>query len=412
MLAVLRQRNFALLAGAWFVSQAGDMVLLAALPYYVYQETGSALATGATFVAETVPVLLLGSISGVFVDRWDRRRTVAIGALLQAACVLLLLVVGATGWIWVVYVSAFVEKGIAQFTGPAGGALLPRVVAEEDLVAANSVVGTASSVVMVIGPALGGAAMALLGLPAVVLLDSASFLLAAILVARLVLPPEPVTRPAARPPTVGGAWIEVWREWLAGLRLIRGDRLLAGFFAFLAVAALAQGLVAVLLVVFVREVLGGEAAQFGWLISAQGAGGVAGGFVAGKAAERLGLVRLIALGTGGTGLLLLVMTNAAVWAVVLPAVAAIGVLQVWSTIGQRTLLQTWVADAFRGRVFGTTIFVWAVLTLVGMGAGSLLGDSLGAVPIFSVAATLFVVAGAVALMTLPDWAAEPAAAAG
>jgi predicted MFS family arabinose efflux permease len=265
---------------------------------------------------------------------------------------------------------------------------------------------------MVIGPALGGAAMALLGLPAVVLLDSASFLLAALLVSRLALPAESGRRPPARPPTLGGAWIEVWREWLAGLGLIRGDRLLAGYFLFLAVAALAQGLVAVLLVVFVREVLGGGAAQFGWLISAQGAGGVAGGFLAGRAAERLGLVRLIALGTGGTGLLLLVMTNAAAWAVVLPVVAVIGVLQVWSTVGQRTLLQTQVADAFRGRVFGTSIFVWAVLTLAGMGAGSLLGDPLGAVPVFNVASALFVTAGAVALAALPERATEPAAAAG
>lgn len=408
MLTVLRQRNFALLACAWSVSMAGDLALLAALPYYVYRETGSTLATGVTFIAEIVPVLLLGSVAGIFVDRWDRRRTVAIGAVLQGACVLLLLVVGATGWIWVVYISAFIEKGIAQFTIPAGGALLPRVVAEEDLVAANAVAGTTSSIVMVVGPALGGAAMALLGLSAVVLLDSASFLLAALLTARIALPPAPAPRPAADTPALGGAWATAWREWLAGLGLIRADRLLAGFFAFLAVAALGQGIVAVLLVVFVREALDGGPAQFGWLISAQGAGGILGGFLAGRAAESIGLERMIALGTAGTGLLLLVMTNAATWAVVLPVVAVIGVLQVGSRVGQQTLLQTRVADAFRGRVFGASIFVWAVLTLAGMGAGAILGDPLGAVPLFNAAGALYVAAGVVALTALPNRSYAPA----
>src|SRR5438132_8019251 len=91
MMVVLRQRNFALLWMGALVSRVGDFVLLVALPFYVYASSGSALATGAMFVAETVPAIVLGSIAGVFVDRWDQRRTLIVCDLFRAGTLLALL---------------------------------------------------------------------------------------------------------------------------------------------------------------------------------------------------------------------------------------------------------------------------------------------------------------------------------
>lgn len=69
MLALLRQRNFALLWWGQLVSVCGDFLLSIALPCYIYDLTGSSLATGASFIANTLPRILLGSVAGVFVDR-------------------------------------------------------------------------------------------------------------------------------------------------------------------------------------------------------------------------------------------------------------------------------------------------------------------------------------------------------
>jgi hypothetical protein len=77
MLGVLRQRNVALLWLAGAVSILGDYVLFAALPYYVYTLTGSALATGAMFVAETLPRVALGSFGSVFRGLPGARATMA-----------------------------------------------------------------------------------------------------------------------------------------------------------------------------------------------------------------------------------------------------------------------------------------------------------------------------------------------
>jgi MFS family permease len=98
MLATLRQRNFALLWLGGLISFTGDWMLIAALPFYVYQQTGSTLATAAMSVAAILPSVLLGSLAGVFVDRWDRKRVMVVANLLQMIAVLFLLLVRSNEW--------------------------------------------------------------------------------------------------------------------------------------------------------------------------------------------------------------------------------------------------------------------------------------------------------------------------
>src|SRR5690349_13694535 len=78
MLATLRQRNFALLWFGGLISLAGDYMLYIALPLYIYNLTGSVLATSAMLIARLAPAIVFGSLAGVFVDRWDRRRTMIV----------------------------------------------------------------------------------------------------------------------------------------------------------------------------------------------------------------------------------------------------------------------------------------------------------------------------------------------
>src|ERR687891_2526367 len=103
MLRVLRQRNFALLWIGGLISMIGDWVLIVGLPAEIYRRTGSTLATAGMVLAYLVPSLALGSIAGVFVDRWNRRRLMIVVDLLLAACLLPLMFVDALG-LWVAYV--------------------------------------------------------------------------------------------------------------------------------------------------------------------------------------------------------------------------------------------------------------------------------------------------------------------
>ncbi len=103
----------------------GDWVMSIALPIYVYQLTGSALATSGMAVARLLPALLLGSVAGVFVDRWDRKRTMIIANLVFAVIVLPLFALRSADWVWVAYVVSFGRSLISQFFRPAENAFLP-----------------------------------------------------------------------------------------------------------------------------------------------------------------------------------------------------------------------------------------------------------------------------------------------
>src|SRR5918994_4667037 len=135
MLALLRSRDFGLLWFGGLISVAGDWILYAALPYFVYARTGSTVATAGMVVAHLAPSVFLGSIAGVFVDRWDRKRVLVLGNLLQAGAVALLLLVPDGGWLGFVYVAAGMQSAVGAFSEPAESALLPALVGDRDLVA-------------------------------------------------------------------------------------------------------------------------------------------------------------------------------------------------------------------------------------------------------------------------------------
>ncbi len=415
MLAVLRVRNFALLWGAGAVSLLGDWVLLIALPFYVYNRTGSALATGAMFMAQTVPRILLGSVAGVFVDRWDRQRTMVVADLSRAALLLLLLLARSPDWLWIVYPVAALQAAIGQFFLPAQSATVPRLVDEEQLVAANALTSLSMNLTRLVGPALGGALLGLVGLPAVVLLDAASFLISGLLLALIAVPPTAGAADGAGvtpvPPAAAG-WATVWREWREGLRLVGRDRLLSALFVVFSTVMIAEGLFAVLLVPFVKEVLGGDAPQLGWLMSAQAVGGLAGGLLIGRLGGRVAPVRLIALSGVLDGLLLLAIVNLRSYAAGLVLIALAGIPVTAFFVGTQSLLMGGVADQYRGRVFGALGTTTAVMTLVGMGLARALGDRAGIVPTLSGAGALYALAGALALVLLPGAGAEGRAVAG
>src|SRR6202158_1193929 len=110
MRTLLRRRNFALVWVGGLASLTGDWALFAGIPLVVYQMTGSTLALGLTAIANSVPRLILGSIAGVFVDRWDRRRTMLIADVLLGLVLLPMLLVTSGDRLWLLIVAMMVES--------------------------------------------------------------------------------------------------------------------------------------------------------------------------------------------------------------------------------------------------------------------------------------------------------------
>ena len=154
MLAVRRDLRLVLCAAT--ISLTGDWVLVIGLIYRVYAVTGSTVASALTMASSFAPQVLLGAVAGVFADRWDRKRTMIVANLLLAAGLLPLLLVRGAGQVWIVFAVMFAEGSIKQFFSPAQQALVPRLVPDEELLAANALNGQVSNASRLAGSAIGG----------------------------------------------------------------------------------------------------------------------------------------------------------------------------------------------------------------------------------------------------------------
>ena len=403
MFAALRNRNFALLWVGQLVSLAGDYTFGVALAFYVLQLTGSVLQTGLTFIIETLPAIFLGSLAGVFVDRWDRRWTMIISNLLQAGVLLLLLFVRSPQLIWLVYIVTLIQAVVSLFFLPAVRAFTPTLVEEKQLLAANSLESFNDSVTRLVGPPLGGALLAFSGLTSVVFVDASSFLFAAFTLLLIIVPARKgaiTTEDEDKDTRVVLAGKNVWREWLDGLRLVRESRILTAIFIVFGVSLLGQGFVAVMFVVYVKVVLHGNGFVFGLMPMAQGVGALLGTFLVGQAHKRIRPGYIIAFCLTMIGGATLIYVQTLIVPLVIFFVALIGVFVVGSYVTTQTLLQVHTTDSYRGRVFGALSTTNSLALVAGMLVAALLGSQFGAVAFLSWSGILYILSGFVALVLL------------
>jgi MFS family permease len=393
MLTVLKQRNFALLWSGGLISMIGNWILIAALPFHVYELTGSALATSGVLMAYIVPGVLFSSFAGVFVDRWDRKKIMVAVSLLQAIAILLLVFVRSVEWVWVIYVAIFIEASLSNLFKPAENALLPTLVGKEHLMAANSLNALNDNLARLVGPAIGGLLLGLTGLSSVVILDAVSYLLAAGLILLVQAPQMPASKPAETGPGEIAPFRQIWREWLAGLKYVRRSQLLTGIFLVMGFALLGDAIISAVLVVFVQDDMGLSAVEFGWMMTARGLGGLLGGLLIAQISRKIKPEKLAALGMALSGVgILLIVAIPTLW-LALPLLILLGIFALTWIVSVQTLLQQGTEDAYRGRVFGAFGTSSTLLMLVGSAIGGGLADLLGAQSLMGAASLLFVLAG-------------------
>jgi MFS family permease len=396
---MLRHRAFSLLWVAGLISMTGDWLLAIALPIAVFRLTGSPAATSAVVAVSVASALLFGAVAGVYVDRWDRRRTLVVANLLQVAAVLPLLAVGSADRMWIVLVVAFVESGLSQFVAPAEHALLPRLVGDDQLGAANSLNTLNSNIARLGGPALGAIVAVTLGLTGASLLDAASFAVAAGLIALIGGRHRALAAPTAALPSADRVSpLARWRFELGqGLRAISGSRVLRALLVVAVITAVGEGIMGSLFVVFASRGLRGGSSSIGWLMSAQAVGGIIGGVLAATAARRLPPVPTVVAGTMLFGLVDLVIFNLPrVTPALAPQLALfvlVGIPGAISLAAMMTLLQSAVEDGLRGRVFAAFGDAEAAASLVGTAVAASLADRFGVFTVLTAQGAGYVVAG-------------------
>ncbi|GAA4904216.1 transmembrane secretion effector [Stackebrandtia albiflava] len=399
-LHVLRQRDFALLWWGGLVSFLGNWTLRVALPVTVLELTGSTAALAATTAAGLLPALLIGPLVGVYVDRWDRKRVMVVGNLVQAAVLAPLLLVDSASEVWIVVVVALVSAGVSPFCQIAENALLPRLVPRRHLLTANSLNAVNNNLARFVGPVLGGTLAVTVGLPGVVVLDAATYLVAAGFAALV----SGGHRPAGVASAAAGPVRRVAREMREGFSTIVSDGPLRVVFGMVVLIGLGEGVMATVFVVFVEQEIAGGAAAYGWLVAAQAVGGVCGGLAGGRFAARFSERHILGFGLVALGCCDLFTFNYPQWySHVWPGLAAMIVVGLPSALSQAaltTVVQTRTPDRLRGRVFAVRGAVMAGFMIVGTGLAAASQSHLDVVTVLSLQALTPIAAGSAALVLL------------
>ncbi len=367
-------RNYRLLWLAQVVSELGDWFYALAVYNLLLELTGSkAQSVGLAVVLQVLPQTLVAPTAGVINDRISRR-AIMIGAdLARFGIVLGMQLVRSPSMVWLVYPLLLLETVGAAFFEPAHSAVIPNIVEERDVLAANALASITWSFCLAAGASLGGVAAALFGRDAVFVLNALSFLASAWLIRRMEFR-EPHT--AGLPPLRGRDLVD-FSPILEGARYIgREPRLFATVFVKGGIGLLGANNVLLPILgerVFPVKAAGldhSRAALLGMsmLMGARGAGALIGPLVSGRwAGDRSSRLRigiffgflLAAAGYIGLG----TSTSLAV-AVITVVLAHAGTSTNW--VFSTTLLQLYTEDRFRGRVFAADLG----LCMLGISASS------------------------------------------
>jgi Na+/melibiose symporter-like transporter len=377
-----RQRDYRLMLSAGLISLIGDWLLRTGLAFQVYVLTGSTLASGGLLLASFLPAVLLGSLAGVFVDRWDRRTTMIVTNLLNALVLLPLLAVHGVSTIGIVYGVVLAQACLQQFFSPAEQSLVPVLVDSEQLVTANALNSQIRDLSRLIGAALGGILAAAGGLTLLALADAATFLVAVVLILGM---KHRQARSEPAEPTAGGAIKRLKGEWTEGLRLCVATSAMRLFIGFCLVTGVGVGIMSTLFAPFVSSVLGGNGKAYGLIVSSQAIGGIIGGLVAAAIGSRLPAATMWGVGAFLFGLIdLALFCYPLVSDSLLPAFACmivVGLPGALTVAGMMTVFQRLTVDGTRGRIFGAGAAAESVAVLLGIAAAGLLGDVVGIIPV-------------------------------
>src|SRR3954451_8328869 len=297
---LLRRRpDLGRLVGAGLVSMSGDWLLAVGLSYAVYDLTGSTIGSAGAFLTAPLPRGLLGRVAGVLVARWDGARTMLFANLVLAAGLLPLLLVEDASSIWIVYPVLVLEVVVEALFAPAEQGTLPRVVGGSE----PSALGTASAlndqarnVARLVGGALGGVLAALGGIPLVALADCGTFLLAALLIARIRTSGAVAPREESAEHVVRGRFAELRADWVEGARVALGSRVIRVLAVFWLITSFGEGIWGTLFAPYVRSVLDGGAEALGLISGIQAVGGVIGGLFAASYGARWRPARMLGVG--------------------------------------------------------------------------------------------------------------------
>ncbi len=335
---VLRVRGFALLLTGEAVNATGSWVAVIAIwGFASFKFDAGASDLALLFVVLSIPGALLGPLLGVPIDRLGPKRTLVIANLLGVLDALAL--TQADSYLQVVLLA--LPLGLIEALAAASlDAVPPRLVPDDDLVAANALLGGAQNLAIVLGPIVAALVNARWGFEAAFVADAITFGVAALVALAIRVPRVEVVEEPDTP----------WRELRDGLSLARRDDGLRWTLTVVASVYLLWALFGLLEPLYVRDVLGESDTVFALLQTAYGVGLVLTGIALAKIGDRIAKPRYVAIAVVLSGIAAALYLGTESLVVAFIGVFLWGVDVAFFYVPAKTLLQRYSPAAFHGRV--------------------------------------------------------------
>ncbi len=334
-------RGFRKLWLATFVSSLGDWMGFVALNLYVFNLTGSATALAGLLAMEAIPAMLISPFAGVIVDRFSRRKVIVIANLAAMVAFLLLFL---TQTLWQIYMLALVARATTTFIMPAERALLPDLIGKTKVIEGNTALSVIRHVTLIAGPAVAGVLVAASSASVAFLADAVTFAIASIFIAQ-------ISGEIPRTGDTEGAepgWLD---DLKVGLRYALGNKAIQVILITTLVSSIAAAALLTIEVIYISDFLQGGDEGYGLLLSVAGLGALFSSSSAGRLARRFNISTLYAVAVLLTGLFFFPYANIHILWVAIMIGGLHTIPWVLGMILVDTMLQQWVPDDMRGRVF-------------------------------------------------------------
>jgi MFS family permease len=345
----LRSPSFRRLALGKSISYLGDWLMVAVLVGWVYESTSSVSQVALLMAIRLVPPIVGGGLAASLVDRLPRRSVLVWSEAACAATILGALVGVMAGSRPIVFAFVGLCGLVSMVSTIAGNALIPMLVEQDELAAANGIHAVGQEAAMALGAVAGGLTLALGGATAGLAANLASYGIALFLFVRIRVADEGGRRTNKR----GGL--------IDGLRYVLGRRALAVVVGGFALGTLATGLVNATLPKFTAG-LGLGASGYGWALAALACGMIAGEALTGAIAERVE-PRWLGAGLAAMGCLFFAFAWSGSTLIALVLLTTFGVANGFTEVVMMTAIHQEADATYQGRVFGVGSTIWRTTML-------------------------------------------------
>lgn len=347
-LRALHERNYVLYIAGQFTSQLGSWAEQTAVAWILYELTNSPLLLGLSGLARAVPMIALTLIGGAVADRVPRR---ALLLFTESAMLALSLAVGLLALVgrlefWHLYVLSFASGALSAFSVPARQAMFAGLVPRSDMQSAVKLNAVAVRSGALLGPSLGGVALAYGGYALPFLVNAATFLAMVIALGAMRLPPAPRT-------DAGSLGAGLWAGMTGGLSFVWRNPMLKVALGLEVVSGL-FGHNVTLITIIARDVIATGPEGLGLLLSALAAGALLAMMIMVAVEVKRHVHVILAAGAAYTGLLAAFALSP--WlALSMVLLFALGAADGAWAVTRNSLAQLLVPDELRGRVMSVVV---------------------------------------------------------